>query len=220
MKHQHQDRHHSEHRHHPHCGGLFEFAGRGHGGGFGRGFGRFMGGFKGGMGADGPGFRTGRKLGGDELQLLLLALLEEKPSHGYELIKLLAERSGGFYSPSPGMVYPALTYLEEISYASVAAEGAKKLYSLTPEGKAFLEDHRDEAKAILSQLETIGQRMGDVRRAFSGEEDDAASPADIRQAIHALRHALQEKRRSSPEEQKRVVEVLRRATEEILGKQQ
>ena len=91
----------------------------------------------------------------------------------------------------------------------------KKLYSLTPEGKAFLDEHRDEARAILSQLEAIGQRMGDVRRAFSGEDDDAASPADIRQAIHALRHALHEKRRTSPEEQKRVVEILRRATEDI-----
>jgi hypothetical protein len=65
------------------------------------------------------GFRSGRKLGGDDLQLLILALLAEKPAHGYEIIKALSERSGGFYSPSPGMVYPALTYLEEIDYASV-----------------------------------------------------------------------------------------------------
>lgn len=208
--------HHKRH-HHPDCGHSFEF-GREHG----RGFGRFMGGFggfAGGRGFGGPDFRTGRKLGGDELQLVLLALLDEKPSHGYELIKLLGERSGGFYSPSPGMVYPALTYLEEVGYASVAAEGAKKLYSLTPEGRAYLDQHRDEAKAILSQLETIGQRMGDVRRAFSGEEDGALDSADIRQAVHALKHALREKRRAGPEEQKRVTNILRRATEEIVGKQ-
>ena len=49
------------------------------------------------------GFRSGRKLGGDDLQLLILALLAEKPAHGYEIIKALGERSGGFYSPSPGM---------------------------------------------------------------------------------------------------------------------
>ena len=177
-----------------------------------------MGGFKGGMG--GRGFGMGRKLASSDLQLLILKLLDEKSRYGYEIIKDLDERSKGFYVPSPGMVYPALTYLEEIGYASVAAEGAKKLYSLTPEGKVFLDEHRDEAKAILSQLETIGQRMGDVRRAFSGEEDDATSPASVRQAIHALRHALHEKRRSSPEEQNRVVEILRRATEEILGKPQ
>lgn len=206
---------------HPHCGRLLDFGGRpfafaGRRGGR-PGLGRFMGGFMGGMGADGPGFRTGRKLGGDELQLLLLALLAEKPSHGYELIKLLAERSGGFYSPSPGMVYPALTYLEEIGHANVEAEGAKKLYRLTAEGSAYLEQHRAEADAILSQLETIGQRMGDVRRAFSGDEDEAQDPADIRQAVHALKHALREKRRAGPEELRRVAEILRRATQEILG---
>jgi DNA-binding PadR family transcriptional regulator len=210
---------HHRHHHHPQCGHSFEFGGgREHG----RGFGRFMGGFggfAGGRGFGGPDFRTGRKLGGDELQLVLLALLDEKPSHGYELIKLLGERSGGFYSPSPGMVYPALTYLEEAGYASVAPEGAKKLYSLTPEGRAHLDQHRDEAKAILSQLETIGQRMGDVRRAFSGEEDGALDAADIRHAVHALKHALREKRRAGPEEQKRVADILRRATEEIVGKQ-
>jgi DNA-binding PadR family transcriptional regulator len=209
---------HFKRHHHPNCGHSFEFGGREHG----RGFGRFMGGFggfSGGRGFGGPDFRTGRKLGGDELQLLLLALLDEKPSHGYELIKLLGERSGGFYSPSPGMVYPALTYLEEVGYASVVAEGAKKLYSLTPEGRAFLDEHREEAKAILSQLETIGQRMGDVRRAFSGEEDEGLDPADIRQAAHALKHALREKRRAGPAEQKRVADILRRATEEIVGKQ-
>src|SRR5215471_1749705 len=63
-------------------------------------------------------FRVGRKLGSEELQLVILALLAENPSHGYELIKVLEERSSGFYSPSPGMVYPALTYLEEVNYAS------------------------------------------------------------------------------------------------------
>ena len=203
------------HRHH-HCG-PFEFAGRREG----RGFGRFMGGFRGGWGPGGADFRTGRKLGGEELQLLLLALLADKPSHGYELIKLLGERSGGFYSPSPGMVYPALTYLEEIGYASVAAEGAKKLYSLTAEGRAYFEQHKTEAEAILSQLEAIGQRMGDVRRAFTGDDDEALDPANIRQAAHALKHALREKRRASPEELKRVAEILRKATEEILdGKAQ
>ncbi|WP_374544827.1 helix-turn-helix transcriptional regulator [Rhodoblastus sp.] len=201
--------------HHHHCGWPFEFAGRRHG----RGFGRFMGGFMGGFGPDGPGFRTGRKLGGDELQLLLLALLEEKPSHGYELIKLLADRSGGFYSPSPGMVYPALTYLEEVGYASVETEGAKKLYRLTPEGAAYLDEHRDSAKAMLAQLDAIKQRMGDVRRAFSGEDtevgDDDIDSADIRQAARALKQALREKRRATPEEQRRVIEILRRAAEEI-----
>ncbi len=71
----------------------------------------FMRGFKGGM--FGGGFRTGRKFDAADLQLIILALLSEQPRHGYELIKTLEERSGGFYVPSPGVIYPALTYLEE-----------------------------------------------------------------------------------------------------------
>src|SRR5580698_5224904 len=91
--------------------------GRHHGG---QGFGPFAGGWGGGFGRGG-GFRTGRKFASADLHLLILALLEDKPRHGYELIKALEERSGGFYSPSPGMIYPALTYLEEIGHATVEA---------------------------------------------------------------------------------------------------
>ena len=78
------------------------------------GFGRF--GFGGEFGMGPESFR-GRKMGSVDLRLVLLTLLAERPSHGYELIKSLEERSGGFYSPSPGMVYPALTWLEEVGYA-------------------------------------------------------------------------------------------------------
>ena len=96
------------------------------------GFGRF--GFGGEFGMGPESFR-GRKMGSVDLRLVLLTLLAERPSHGYELIKSLEERSGGFYSPSPGMVYPALTWLEEVGYAGVTTEGAKKRYAIT-EGAA------------------------------------------------------------------------------------
>ncbi len=76
----------------------------------GRGFGAFAYGF-GEHGLGGHGFRMGRKLGSADLQTVLLALLADRPSHGYELIKAIEERSGGFYTPSPGVIYPALTYL-------------------------------------------------------------------------------------------------------------
>src|SRR5579871_6237691 len=101
---------------HRHFGGRH---GGPHGGffGFGHHFGEGFGPGGGGRGGFGP----GRKLSSADLQLLLLALLAEKPSHGYELIKALEERTTGYYSPSPGMVYPALTYLEEIGHASVEA---------------------------------------------------------------------------------------------------
>ena len=106
------------------------------------GFGRFAGGFadEGEMG--GRGFRTGRKLSGNDLQLIILALIAEKPSHGYEIIKALEERSNGFYAPSPGVIYPALTYLEEIGHATVTADAARKLYTPTEAGLAFLMERR------------------------------------------------------------------------------
>src|SRR6201988_1589228 len=105
-------------------------------------FGHLAGGFMGGPGRGDGGFRTGRKLASADLQLILLALLAEKPSHGYELIKSLEDRSGGFYAPSPGMIYPALTYLEEIGHATVEADGTKKLYRITDQGLAYLQQNR------------------------------------------------------------------------------
>ena len=107
------DAFHRHHHGHHHRHGMH----RGH-----RGFAGFGGrhGFPGDASRSGmDGLQRGRKLGAGDLQLLLLALLAERPSHGYELIQLLDERSKGYYSPSPGMVYPALTYLEEIGHASV-----------------------------------------------------------------------------------------------------
>lgn len=192
--------------------------GRGRGG---RGFGHF-GGFFGGPGFAGGGFRTGRKLASGELQLVLLALLAERPSHGYELIKALEERSGGFYAPSPGMVYPALTWLEEVGYASVAADGAKKLYSITDAGRGYLEENREAADAMLAQLEQIGRKMGRVREIFSGPDDDDPRGGIWRDAWLArreLKSALRDKRHAGPKEAKRIAEILKRAAAEIRGEE-
>src|SRR5271163_95848 len=113
---------------------LHHFFGRHHGG---HGFGHFGRGFMGGdMG--GRAFGMGRKLASVDLQLLILGLLAEKPRHGYEIIKALDELSKGFYIPSPGMVYPALTYLEELRLATVQADGARKLYQITDAGREHL----------------------------------------------------------------------------------
>ncbi|WP_395494684.1 PadR family transcriptional regulator [Acetobacter sp. KSO5] len=184
-----------------------------HGGG--RGFGR---GFGGGFGR-GPGrgdFPKGRKLSSEELQLILLALLAEQPAHGYELIRLLEEKSGGFYAPSPGMVYPALTYLEEIGHTSVTQQGNRKLYSLTDEGRAFLEENREQADRILETLARIGSRMSEVREAFAGVNAVDPEAADaLHQARHALKQAMMRKRGCSPDALKRITQILNTAAEEI-----
>src|SRR5271167_2561095 len=120
------------------------------------GFGHFGKGFMDGGGMGGRGLGMGRKLGATDLQLLILGLLAEKPSHGYEIIKALDERSNGFYVPSPGMIYPALTYLEEISYATVEADGNRKRYQLTAAGGQFLAAHRAKADALFAQFGRVG----------------------------------------------------------------
>src|SRR6516165_9129932 len=178
------------------------------------GFGRFAGGFADAGEMGGRGFRTGRKLSSNDLQLIILALIAEKPSHGYEIIKALEERSNGFYAPSPGVIYPALTYLEEIGHATVTADASRKLYSPTEAGLAFLKERRDIADAILSQIERVGQKMEGVRRAFSREEWDAPEMARARRL---LRSALDEKRNAPLEEQRRIAEILARAARDIAG---
>jgi DNA-binding PadR family transcriptional regulator len=183
--------------------------GFGHGpGGFGRGF----------MGGDG--FPGGRKLSAADLQLVLLALLAERPAHGYELIRLLEERSGGFYAPSPGMIYPALTYLEELGHAAVTPDGNRKLYTLTAAGQAHLDANRDEATRMLELLSRIGGRMTDVREALVGLADADPQAADeLHRARHAIKHALMRKRGCTPDEARRIAAVLERAAAEILGQQ-
>ena len=185
------------------------------------GFGHFVSNFMEGGGPGGRGFRTGRKLGSGDLQLIILALLAEQPRHGYDIIKALGERSGGFYSPSPGMVYPALTYLEEIGFASVESEGAKKLYRVTDAGRAHLEENRELADSMLSQLERIGRKMERVQRAFAGDDADSEDArrmaGELWRARRELRSALRDKSDAPDDEQRRIAEILKRAAQEIRG---
>jgi DNA-binding PadR family transcriptional regulator len=200
---------------------LHHFFGRHHGG---RGIGRFGRGFMDGdMG--GRAFGMGRKLASVDLQLLILRLLAEKPRHGYEIIKALDERSKGFYVPSPGMVYPALTYLEEIEHATVEVDGSRKLYHITDAGKKHLENNRSTADALFAQFGRVGERMERVRRALGAEQAGEESAADherrgskeLLRARCELKAALAGKWDSSREEQQRIVEILLRASREILG---
>ena len=128
-----------------------------------------------GAGLGGRGFFVGRKLGSSELQLVILALTEVRPRHGYEIIKALEEVSKGFYTPSPGMVYPALTYLEELGYATVETEGTKKLYQITEAGQAKLEENRAVVDAILAQLARVGSKIERVRQMFTQERNPRTS---------------------------------------------
>ncbi|WP_226622699.1 PadR family transcriptional regulator [Alloyangia pacifica] len=87
-----------------------------------------------------------------ELRLLILSMIAEQPRHGYELIKAIEERSGGAYTPSPGVIYPTLSWLEDMGYARVEPdESGRKRARPTPEGSAFLQANRAAADDLLTR---------------------------------------------------------------------
>ena len=144
--------------------------------GFGFGRGMFHGGHH--HGRHG-GRREGRLFDHGDLRLVILELIAEAPRHGYEIMKIIEEKLGGAYSPSPGVVYPTLTLLEELGLIALdTSESSKKLYAITPEGKAHL-----EANAAL--LQAIQQRIAEAGSAYGG---GAALP--ILRAMKNLRLAL------------------------------
>ena len=169
--------------------------------------------------------RAARVVASGDLRLIILALLNERPRHGYEIIKALEEHSSGMYTPSPGMVYPALTYLEEMGHAEVEAEGSKKLYRITEAGKAYLAEHRRSVDETLDQLARFGRRMAHFRRRFAEEDAEAEEFASDRHGRHdewrrvrsefrhlrdELRAALREKIGATMEEKDRIFAILRR----------
>jgi DNA-binding PadR family transcriptional regulator len=130
-----------------------------------RGWGRLAAGMEGGEGWGNMGgnFRIGRMLAAGDLRLVALYLIEQQPRHGYDLIKAIEERSAGFYTPSPGIVYPALTYLEEAGYVTSQADGNKKLYTITDEGRTHLADNREAIESTLAFLAKAGEQMNKFR---------------------------------------------------------
>jgi len=121
-------------------------------------------------GGFGGNFRIGRMLASGDLRLVALFLIEQQPRHGYDLIKAIEEHSKGFYSPSPGIVYPALTYLEEAGYVTSAAEGNKKLYTITEEGRTHLNDNREAIQSTLDFLAKAGSGMEHLRERMASQD--------------------------------------------------
>jgi DNA-binding PadR family transcriptional regulator len=224
--------HHHDHADHraDHFWRRFEAAGRrgmgGWGGGPGGGPGR--GGF-GDWGGFGDSFRIGRMLASGDLRLIALYLIEQQPRHGYDLIKAIEEKTGGIYVPSPGVIYPALTYLEEANFVTSVAEANKRLYTITEEGKTHLSDNRAAVEATLAHLGKIGERFSKVKERWQEAErtfNEAGPPRpdrdmdnvgpevnDARRELKdAIRHAA---RHADPEGLRRLADILRRAAHEI-----
>ncbi len=168
------------------------------------------------MGGSG-GIPGGRKLSSADLQLVILALLEKQQAHGYELIRAIKELSNGFYVPSPGVIYPALTYLEEIGHTAVEQDANRKLYRIADEGRQHLEANRANAEATLEALSRIGSRMEQVREAFAGlDAFDPTAADELHRARHAIKHALLSTRDCTPDEARRIAAILERTVAEIL----
>jgi DNA-binding PadR family transcriptional regulator len=178
---------HGERRHsrHPFAGG---------------GFGRDHHHWRGGRGERGG--RSERVFESGDLRFVLLALVAEKPSHGYELIKAIEEKLGGGYAPSPGVVYPTLTLLEEMGYASIEAQdGGKKLYTVTAAGRAFLAENKRTVDGLFTRMDEARSRGGrfspQIMRAMENLKtalryrlaDGALSEADVQSIAAALDQA-------------------------------
>lgn len=114
-----------------------------------------------------------------ELRLVLLKLVADQPRHGYDLIRAIEEMTHGSYAPSPGVVYPTLTMLEDMGLiAIIQSEGTRKAYSITPEGQAHLDERSDEVDALIERLSGVG---ADHRK---------AGGAPIKRAVGNLLSAL------------------------------
>ena len=152
--------HHRHERPH-HGGGLFDEGGRGGRGGR--------------EGGRGP-----RMFEQGSLRLVILHLLQDKSRHGYEVIKAIEQLVGGDYSPSPGVIYPTLTLLEEMGYTAVEAEnGGKKLYRVTAEGVDFLDQNKEALEHVLKRLE--------LKQRASGAGTDTP---ELRRSIQNFKMAL------------------------------
>src|SRR5215218_5579420 len=119
----------------------------------------------------GHGPRRGRMFEKGDLKYVILDLLKDEPSHGYEVIRNLEERSRGFYSPSPGSVYPTLQLLEDMGHVTSTQRDGKKVYAITDEGRKFLEDNR--------------RSVDDIWGKFGGGWDP-----QVASEMHEIRHDL------------------------------
>ncbi|WP_166358650.1 PadR family transcriptional regulator [Pseudomonas akapageensis] len=159
--------------------------------------------------------RPGRERGGrgprvfapGDLKLLLLALVAEQPCHGYDLIRQIEDMFDGAYSPSPGVIYPTLTFLEESELITGEAHGGKKRYSVTDAGVRAL---TEQAVA----LDGVRMRIEVSKRSLRGQD----RPQEIHEAVHNLRHALQMYHgRWSPDEILRVRDLLNDTAKAIVA---
>lgn len=160
---------------------------------------------RGSHGGGGRGSRGPKMFDAGALRFVVLKLIAEQPRHGYELMKEIEERAGGGYSPSPGVIYPLLSMLEDLGHVVVTQDGQKKLHTITPEGTAFLEANRALVEAVQARMPGGGHAHGS---------------SGLRQSMHALKAVVIERaREGEPGDPRleRILAILQRAADEIRG---
>ena len=156
----------------------------------------------------GFGVRRERLFDAGDLKLVILKLLSEQPSYGYQLIKTMEQRLAGGYTPSAGAIYPTLTMLEEEGLATASLENDKKVYSVTPEGTEYLRTNKRQVEGLFQRLEEAGRgfrrgRSPEIMKAFmdlrgavvtrvSRERLTSEQIRKIADAIHAAAKAIDE----------------------------
>jgi DNA-binding PadR family transcriptional regulator len=165
----------------------------GHGGRDPRNFGSFGGGRE-------------RMFDAGDVKLVVLKLLSEQPSYGYQLIKTMEQRLAGGYAPSPGVIYPTLTMLEEEGLAMVSLEGSKKVYSVTPDGMQYLQTNEERVKELFERLEEAGRsfqqgRSPEIMKAFKN--------------LHGAVMARMLRRNATPEQISKIAEAMNAAAKII-----
>ncbi|WP_053163231.1 PadR family transcriptional regulator [Pseudomonas brassicacearum] len=150
--------------------------------------------------------RAPRVFAAGDLKLLSLALIAEQPCHGYDLIRRIENMFDGAYSPSPGVIYPTLSFLEMSAMVTCGVDDGKKSYSVTDAGRLLLED---QAQA----LDEVRTRIEISKRTLRGHD----RPPEIQEAVYNLRHALQKHPGHwSPEEIRRVRDLLNDTAKAII----
>ena len=166
--------------------------------------------------------RARRMLAQGDLRLIALALIAEAPRHGYEIIKLLEEKTAEWYSPSPGIIYPTLTYLEEAGYVTASAEGSKKLYTITEEGSAYLKANREIVDAVLDRLSALGERVNRWRQHVRGERGERGERGSLpplsEAALDHLRETISKRLEGDADAEAHLVEILARAAADMQRK--
>jgi DNA-binding PadR family transcriptional regulator len=94
-------------------------------------------------------------MGRGDFKYLLLDALKDRPMHGYEIMKVMNDKYGGFYTPSPGLVYPTLQMLEDLGHVTSKTENGKKIYSITEEGVKFLTESKPALEAVLQRRQRL-----------------------------------------------------------------